>query len=140
LDVVFPSTSGGSNFIFVERCLNNTIIGNCYLARAWIDGQATSKAISTNDITGKLRVTRTGDLARFYIWSGGKWAQITSIAGISTAPATGVQISQYANRGGAISLRALVDNFQTTIYSKSGYTNEAPVTTPSFTPADAVCP
>jgi hypothetical protein len=140
IDVKLPSTSGGSNFIFIERCYNNTIAGHCYLARAWIDGQAISKAIATSDTSGTFRLTRTGNLAGFYIRSSGNWQQITSIAGISTAPATSIQISQSANRGGAISLRALVDNFKATIYSKSDYSNDAPVITPSFTPADAVCP
>jgi hypothetical protein len=131
LQVNFPATTG-SNVVYIERSQHQDA------ACIGIDGNFICAGLPTSETSGTFRIVRKGAMITTYIWLDGKWAPLYERAGASTATATGVYLTQYAQRNEVVKLKAVFDNFEVTT-ARSAYSNEAGVTTLPFAKSDNVC-
>ena len=137
LQIWFPDTAGGLNNFFIERSVGSG--GNMYQTYVNADGGTkVNNVVLTNDLSGKLRLTREAGKVSTYYWSGASWTPLGEYSGFTVQPATTAYVRQYAQKNEAVDLRARIDNliFRTGL---SGYSNEAAATTPSFTQGANTC-
>jgi large repetitive protein len=131
LQVNFPATTG-SNVVYIERSQHQDT------ACIGIGGNFICAGLPTSETSGTFRIVRKGAVISTYIWVDGKWAPLYERAGASTATATGVYLTQYAQRNEVVKLKAVFDNFEVTT-ARSAYSNEAGITTLPFAKSDNVC-
>lgn len=106
--ITFPTTSGANN-AYIERYVDAS--GNYYASVIRVNGVATPGSLATGDVSGKLRIRRSGSTISAFVWTGGAWTLIREVSGASTSAATGVTAIQYSQRNEAVSLKANIDNF-----------------------------
>jgi fibronectin type III domain protein len=125
--------SGGTDTIYVER----SSIG-IYVSCMIIGGAQACVTVPTQDASGRLQISKKADRITASVMSGNSWVTLQERPYSESGNASHLGVGQFVQRNEVMTLHAFVDNFEVLNYL-SPYSNEAVVTTPSYTPGADVC-